>query len=70
MADDGDDYAYSGEFEDNGETVMIAPGSGFYSDTTLGRDEVRFAFVLNCEDLKRSVEILRKALECYPGKTI
>lgn len=58
------------EFEDNGETVMIAPGSGFYSDTTLGRDEVRFAFVLNCEDLKRSVEILRKALECYPGKTI
>ncbi len=57
------------EFECDGETVMVAPGSGFYSDTTLGRDEIRLAFVLNCGELKRAVEILRKALDVYPGRT-
>jgi aspartate aminotransferase len=55
------------EFEEEGETVMVAPGSGFYM-SPLGRDEIRIAYVLNEADLRRSVELLRIALERYPGK--
>ncbi|WP_313386653.1 pyridoxal phosphate-dependent aminotransferase [Chishuiella sp.] len=54
-------------FSDNGETVMLAPGEGFYSNHELGKQEVRLAYVLKEEDLIRSVEILKTALEQYPG---
>jgi len=65
--DDADEFAkwMLSEFDDNGETVMVAPASGFYSDPALGKKQVRIAYVLNTDDLKRSVEILRKALETY-----
>lgn len=51
----------------NGETVMVAPASGFYSTKGAGMDEVRIAYVLKKEDLIRSVEILKDALQKYNG---
>jgi len=53
------------DFELDGETVMVAPGNGFYSDPESVKNQVRIAYVLNKEDLQRSVEILRVALEKY-----
>lgn len=49
----------------NGETLMMAPAAGFYTTPGLGLDEVRLAYVLNIEDLKRALFILKKALEEY-----
>ena len=56
------------EFEYEGETVMMAPASGFYTDPQKGRNEVRIAYVLKKEDLRRALFILSKALEAYPGR--
>ena len=56
------------DFSDNNETVMLAPAAGFYATEGGGRDEVRIAYVLNVPALIRSVEILEKALEVYPGR--
>lgn len=53
------------EFSYEGETVMMAPASGFYSDPEKGRDEVRIAYVLKKEDLERALVVLAKALEEY-----
>ncbi len=57
------------EFADNNETIMLAPAAGFYATPGLGQDEVRIAFVLNVAAMQRSMEILEKALQAYPGKT-
>lgn len=64
---DTDDFAQwiLEEFNDNNETVMVAPASGFYSTEGEGKNQVRIAYVLNKADLKRSVEILKIALEKY-----
>lgn len=48
-----------------GETVMMAPAAGFYSDPSLGRNQVRLAYVLCKEDLRRALFILSKALDEY-----
>ncbi len=56
------------EFEYEGETVFMAPASGFYTTPGLGRDEVRIAYVLKKEDLVRALFVLEKALEAYPGR--
>lgn len=53
------------EFRDNNETVMFAPGSGFYATVGKGLNEVRIAYVLNKKDLARCVELLKIALEKY-----
>ena len=53
------------DFEYEGETIMMAPASGFYSTPGMGRDEVRIAYVLNKEDLKKAIIVLEKALEAY-----
>lgn len=53
------------DFQYEGETVMLAPASGFYSDPAKGRNEVRIAYVLKKEDLQRAIFILGKALEAY-----
>lgn len=53
------------DFSYEGETVMMAPASGFYSTPGMGRDEVRIAYVLKKEDLQRAIFILEKALEAY-----
>jgi aspartate aminotransferase len=57
-------------FDDAGETVMVAPAAGFYSTPGVGLNEVRIAYVLKQEDLVRSVQILKKALEVYQGLEI
>ena len=57
------------DFEYEGETVMMAPGAGFYTTPGAGRDEVRIAYVLKKNDLQRALFVLRKALETYPGRT-
>ena len=56
-------------FDVDGETVMFAPGNGFYSTPGLGVNEARLAYVLNCDDLKRAIYILGEALKAYPGRT-
>lgn len=56
-------------FDVDGETVMFAPGNGFYNTPGLGVNEARLAYVLNCEDLKRAIYILGEALKVYPGRT-
>jgi aspartate aminotransferase len=53
------------DFSYEGQTVMMAPGSGFYSDPDDGRDEVRLAYVLKKEDLAKALVVLQKALEAY-----
>ena len=58
------------EFDYEGETVMMAPASGFYTTPGAGRNEVRIAYVLKKEDLQRALVVLQKALETYPGRTI
>lgn len=58
------------DFEYEGQTVFMAPGSGFYTTPGLGKDQVRIAYVLNKEDLSKALIVLGKALEAYPGKTI
>lgn len=56
------------DFNYEGETVMMAPAAGFYTTPGLGKDEVRMAYVLRKEDLKRALFILTKALEQYNSK--
>ena len=56
------------EFNYEGETIMMAPASGFYTDPMKGRNEVRIAYVLKKADLQRALFILGKALEAYPGR--
>jgi len=56
------------EFDYNNQTVMVAPGSGFYSTPGSGKNEVRIAYVLKIEDLKNAMMILEEALAIYPGR--
>ena len=55
-------------FEYEGQTVFMAPASGFYTTPGMGRDEVRMAYVLNKEDLRKAMEVLRHALEAYNSR--
>lgn len=56
------------DFNYEGETIMMAPATGFYSDSELGRHQVRLAYILNKDDLKRALVVLEKALEAYNKK--
>jgi len=64
---DSDDFAQwmLEKFDLNGETVMVAPASGFYSTPGEGKNQVRIAYVLNKTDLKKSVDVLAAALKQY-----
>lgn len=53
-------------FELEGETVMLAPAADFYATPGQGRDEVRIAYVLAREKLRRALQVLRAGLEAYP----
>tara|TARA_R110000751_G_scaffold67647_5_gene137975 strand:- start:3286 stop:4476 length:1191 start_codon:yes stop_codon:yes gene_type:complete len=53
------------DFNLNGETVMVAPAAGFYATEGLGKNQIRIAYVLEKEDLKRAVHILKEALKVY-----
>lgn len=68
--DDSDKFAQwlLSDFQYNNQTVMVAPGSGFYSTPGLGKDEVRLAYVINKTDIEHAVECLAHALETYPGR--
>ncbi|MDD4922813.1 MAG: pyridoxal phosphate-dependent aminotransferase [Bacteroidales bacterium] len=56
------------EFDYEGQTVMIAPASGFYTTPDVGRNEVRLAYVISKEQLAKAMIVLEKALEVYPGR--
>ncbi len=58
------------DFEYEGQTVMMAPASGFYTTPGLGKNEVRIAYVLKKEELAKALHVLQKALEAYPGRVI
>jgi aspartate aminotransferase len=47
---------------------MLSPATGFYATPGLGANEVRLAYVLNKEDIKKAMTCLSKALEVYPGR--
>ncbi len=55
-------------FSYNGQTLMLAPATGFYGTPGLGKDEVRLAYVLNVNDLNSAMDCLQQALKEYPGK--
>jgi len=56
------------KFEDNGETVIFSPGTGFYEDVSQGKDEIRIAYVLNGTDLARALELLKLGIEAYNSR--
>ncbi|BDS09774.1 pyridoxal phosphate-dependent aminotransferase [Aureispira anguillae] len=56
------------EFSHNGQTVMMAPGAGFYGTDGLGTQEARIAYVLNSDDLNAAMDCLEEALKVYPGR--
>ncbi len=53
------------DFEYEGQTIMMAPASGFYTTPGIGKDQVRIAYVLKREDLAKALEVLAKALKEY-----
>ena len=57
------------DFSLDGETVFMAPASGFYTTPGMGKDEVRMAYVLEKEELAKAMKVLAAALEAYPGRT-
>lgn len=67
--DDAEEFAawLLRDFSHDGATVMVAPAAGFY-DSPLGRNEVRVAYVLNEDDLRRAIEVLRFALSAYASR--
>ena len=56
------------DFSLNGETVMLAPATGFYADPEKGRHQARITYCLCIEDLKRGIKCLEEALKVYPGR--
>ena len=57
------------DFELDGKTVMLAPVENFYQTPGMGVNEARVAYVLNTDDLKDAMLVLKAALEAYPGRT-
>ncbi len=70
--EDSDDFcAWCLEhFEYEGQTIFMAPASGFYTQPGIGRDEVRIAYVLKKEDLAKALVVLQKALEAYNQREV
>jgi aspartate aminotransferase len=65
--DDAEDFAkwLLSDFSRDGKTVMFAPVQGFYSTPDLGKDEIRIAYILNEESLKKAMYLLREGLKEY-----
>ena len=70
--DDADKFAQwlLEDFDLDGETIMVAPASGFYSTPNIGINQIRIAYVLNKESLQTSIKILEAALKVYPGSVL
>jgi aspartate aminotransferase len=58
------------EFDYNNQTVMMAPATGFYSTPGAGTNQVRMAYVLNSDDLKKAMACLEQGLLAYPGRVL
>ena len=58
------------DFEYEGQTVFMAPASGFYTTPGYGRNEVRLAYVIEKSELAKAMKVLEMALKTYPGRTI
>ncbi len=58
------------DFSFEGETIMVAPAAGFYSTINSGFNQVRIAYVLNKDALKKAVQVLKEALKVYPGRVV
>lgn len=56
------------EFDYKNETLMVAPAAGFYSTVGEGYNQVRIAYVLNLDSLKKAIKCLEEALKLYPGR--
>ena len=69
--DDADRFArfLITDFRDNGESVVVAPGGGFYAEPASGRTQVRLAAVTEAATIRRAVQLLGRALDVYPGRT-
>ncbi len=65
--DDSDEFCKwcLNEFEYEGATIFMAPGTGFYTTPGLGKDQVRIAYAINKEDIQKALVVLKKALEAY-----
>ena len=70
--DDADKFSQwlLSDFDHEGQTVMLAPASGFYSKPELGKRQVRIAYVLKKDDLEKAMACLEQALKEYPGRKI
>lgn len=68
--DDAEKFQYFllNEFDDKGDTVMFAPGEGFYSTPGCGKNEIRIAYVLKEDKLRRAMELLKLGIEAYNKK--
>ncbi|MBI4568146.1 MAG: pyridoxal phosphate-dependent aminotransferase [Planctomycetes bacterium] len=68
--DDSDAFAkwLLTDFRRDGQTVFVAPGTGFYATPGLGKQEVRVAYVLNAGDLARAMDLLAAGVAAYPGR--
>lgn len=53
------------DFQHEGQTVMMAPGPGFYATPNAGRNQVRIAYVLKQDDLRKAMSVLERALAKY-----
>ncbi len=64
---DADDFAQwlLEHFEEDGQTVMVAPAAGFYATEGLGKNQIRIAYVLNKEKLRKAVSLIDSALKQY-----
>jgi aspartate aminotransferase len=69
--DDADRFAryLVADFRHEGESVVVAPGGGFYADPASGRTQIRLAAVTQASTIRRAVGLLGRALEQYPGRT-
>jgi len=69
--DDADKYCQwlLESFSYEGQTVMLAPATGFYSTPGLGKNEIRISYVLNLDSLKNAMKCLEESLKVYPGRT-
>jgi len=67
--EDAEDFAQwlLEDFRLDNETIMVAPAAGFYATKGLGKNQIRIAYVLEKESLKRAVNILKEALKSYIG---
>ena len=69
--DDGDRFCQwlLESFSYKNQTLMLAPASGFYETSGLGKEEVRLAYVINNDDINAAMDCLEEALKAYPGRT-